>query len=62
MKSKTFLLEKKPMYKFKKLLSKTACRGHVGVGDMWVSGTCGCQGHVGAGDKWVSGTCVLGDV
>ena len=32
MKSKTFLLEKKPMYKFKKMLSKTASRGHVGVG------------------------------
>ena len=56
------------MYKFKKILSKTVSRGHVGVGDMWVSGTCGCRGHVGVGDMcaggpvgvgdmWVSGTC-----
>ena len=50
------------MYKFKKMLSKTACQEHVGVGglvgvgDMWVSGTCGCWGHVGVGDMWVSGT------
>ena len=38
------------------------CAVLVGVGDMWVSGTCGCWGHVGVGDKWVSGTCVLGDL
>ena len=31
------------------MLSKTVCRGHVGVGDMWVWGTCGCRGHMGVG-------------
>ena len=30
--------------------------GPVGVGDMWVWGTCGCRGHVGVGDMRVLGT------
>ena len=50
------------MYKFKKILSKTVSRGHVGVGDMWVSGTCGCRGHVGVGDMCAGGPVGVGDM
>ena len=35
------------------------CRGHVGVGDMWVLGTCGCGGHEGVGDLFSGGLVCL---
>ena len=34
----------------KKYVQKIVCRGHVGVGDMWV------WGHEGVRDMWVLGT------
>ena len=38
-------------------MKPSKCAALVGVGDMWVLGTCGCGGHVGVGDMRVSGTC-----
>ena len=34
----------------------------MGVGDMWVSGTCGCRGPVGVGDICAGGPVGVGDM